>query len=152
MLSELSIWHCCKVWHRPAATAVIQSPMQELPYAAGEAIKRKKKKKISRQAPAPGLPGSQLYPPASQHQLQETSGPSALESSLIYQKASRSFVTTQTKQSAVSETGPTYQKASTSSKTTRALQQKSQDLALPASKAALVPESPGPWYHSSVAL
>ena len=33
------------LWHRPVATAVIQSLAWELPYAAGAALKRWKKKK-----------------------------------------------------------------------------------------------------------
>ena len=44
-LSGLRI-HCLLwLWHRPAAAAVIQPLAQELQYAAGVAIKRKKKKK-----------------------------------------------------------------------------------------------------------
>ena len=33
------------LWHRPAAVALIQPLAQELPYDAGAAIKRKKRKK-----------------------------------------------------------------------------------------------------------
>ena len=34
------------LWHRPAATALIQSLAWEPPYATGAALKRQKKKKI----------------------------------------------------------------------------------------------------------
>ena len=34
------------LWHRPAATAPIQPLAWELPYAAGVALKKSKKKKI----------------------------------------------------------------------------------------------------------
>ena len=37
-----------QLWHRPAAVAQIQSLVWELPYAAGEALKSKKKKERER--------------------------------------------------------------------------------------------------------
>ena len=38
------IWHCCELWCRLAAAALIQSPAWELPYTTGVALKRKKTK------------------------------------------------------------------------------------------------------------
>ena len=61
-LSELGIWHCCELWYKVTDTAwilyccvllwlwltavvPIRPLAWELPYNAGEALKRKKKKK-----------------------------------------------------------------------------------------------------------
>ena len=47
-ISRVRIWHCSELWNRLAAAALIQLLAQELPYAAGAAIKRKLKKKKKR--------------------------------------------------------------------------------------------------------
>ena len=59
-LSGSGIWHCCELWcrsqthldlallwlwHRPAAVAPIRPLAWELPYPAGAALKKKKKKR-----------------------------------------------------------------------------------------------------------
>ena len=41
-LSGLRMWHCCRLWCRPAAAAQIQPLGQELPYATG--LKKKEKR------------------------------------------------------------------------------------------------------------
>ena len=43
--SGLRIWHCCELWCRLAAAALIWPLAWELPYATGVALKRKKKSK-----------------------------------------------------------------------------------------------------------
>ena len=43
-LSGLKIWHCCELWCRPVATALIQPLAWEPPYAEGVALKWLKKK------------------------------------------------------------------------------------------------------------
>jgi len=48
-LSGLRIWHGCELWHRPAATALIQPLALELLYAAGAALKRQMKNKKGKQ-------------------------------------------------------------------------------------------------------
>ena len=45
LLSRLKIWRSCELWGRLAATAPIQPLAWELPYAAGVALKRKKKRR-----------------------------------------------------------------------------------------------------------
>ena len=40
-LSGLRIWHCCELWCRPAAAALIQPLAWEIPYAACMALKSK---------------------------------------------------------------------------------------------------------------
>ena len=44
-LSGLRILRCCELWCRPAATAPIRSLAWEPPYAAGVALKRRKKRR-----------------------------------------------------------------------------------------------------------
>ena len=44
-LSRLRIWHCCELWYRLAAAALIRPTAWELPNATGSALKKKKKKK-----------------------------------------------------------------------------------------------------------
>ena len=41
-LSVLTIWCCRELWGRPAAAALIRLLAQELPWAVGSALKRKK--------------------------------------------------------------------------------------------------------------
>ena len=45
LLNGLRIRHCHELWHRSAATALIQPLAWELTYAAGAALKKQKKKK-----------------------------------------------------------------------------------------------------------
>ena len=47
--SGLRIQHCCELWCRPAATALVQPLAWEPPYAKGAALKRPKKKKKERE-------------------------------------------------------------------------------------------------------
>ena len=44
LLSGSRIWHCCKLWCRPAAVALIWPLAWECPYAKGTVLKRKKEK------------------------------------------------------------------------------------------------------------
>ena len=50
---------CHELWHRPAAAAPIQPLGWELPYAVGEALKRKKRKKKKKAAEIAGRNQSQ---------------------------------------------------------------------------------------------
>ena len=43
-ITGLKIWHCHELWCRPAATAPIQPPAQEFPYASGVALPPARKK------------------------------------------------------------------------------------------------------------
>ena len=43
--SGLRIWHCCELWCRPPATALIHPLAWDPPYAAGVALKEQKTKK-----------------------------------------------------------------------------------------------------------
>ena len=43
LLSGLRIWHCCELWRRLTATALIQPLAWEPLYAMGVALKRQKK-------------------------------------------------------------------------------------------------------------
>ena len=45
LLSGLRIWHCCGLWYRLTAVALIGPLAFEFPYAADLAPKRQKKKK-----------------------------------------------------------------------------------------------------------
>ena len=43
LLSGLKIWHCCELWCRLAAAALIRPLAQEFSYATGAALRRKGK-------------------------------------------------------------------------------------------------------------
>ena len=42
LLRGLRIWHCCELWFRPAAIALIHPLAWEPPYAMGVALESKK--------------------------------------------------------------------------------------------------------------
>ena len=68
LLSRLKIWHCHKLWCRPAAAAPIWPLASEPPYALGVTLKRKKKKKKKKKKRNPWQK-AQITVPGISHRL-----------------------------------------------------------------------------------